>query len=250
MSEPEKSAKPLIIFFGVLGALAPLRLALGFAAVPLGLVLPVSILMTVIFIAAPVLALYRAASYAWTAKTAWLFLGGGVLVHIPLQLLAQNVLTGFPAALAAAVAQVGLVTWCVGLGALLTMLLKDKNLLIPVSVFLAAFDIFLVFTPVGFTQQIMRAAPQALPTVGYAVPQVTNTPTSGPVGAFAYIGPADFLFMGMFFVALFRFRMRTRETLIALIPALLVYLLLAAVLGPIPLLVPIGLTVLLVNIAE
>jgi hypothetical protein len=250
MREPSSGSKPLLTFFAVLGALALLRLLLGFISVPLSLIPVLTILTTIVFISAPVLALYWAASYEWKAKTAWLFLGGGVVVHIGLQLLSRFVLSDFPAALAAAIAQAGLVTWCVGLGALLATLLKDKNLLIPVSLFLVAFDIFLVLTPIGPTKRIMEAMPEALPTVGYAVPQVAQTPTSGPVGSFAFIGPADFLFMGMFFVALFRFRMRTRETLIALIPALLVYLVLAAVLGPIPLLVPIGLTVLLVNIAE
>ncbi|HMS53945.1 MAG TPA: hypothetical protein PKA27_00965, partial [Fimbriimonadaceae bacterium] len=78
----------------------------------------------------------------------------------------------------------------------------------------------------------------------------TAAPSTGTVGTMAYVGPADFLFMGMFFVALFRFGLRARETAIWLGVALALYIPLAFILGPVPLLVPIGLTVLMVNLRE
>jgi len=58
------------------------------------------------------------------------------------------------------------------------------------------------------------------------------------------------VFMAMFFVALYRFDMRPRQTLVALVPTLLLYLILSAFLGAIPLLPPIALVVLLVNLRE
>ena len=91
-------------------------------------------------------------------------------------------------------------------------MIKDKNLLLPVSAFLAGFDIFLVLTPIGVTQQIMKKAPEVLPAVGLNIPKPAATPTMGPVEPFAFVGPADFLFMGMFFVAIHRFDLKARDT--------------------------------------
>ena len=129
---------------------------------------------------------------------------------------------------------------------------EDRNLIIPVSIFLIAFDIFLVLTPLGPTRQLLQHMPQVLSNVGMSVPQVTATPTHGPLQVYGYIGPADFLFMGMFFVALFRFNLRAKATVLWLVPAVLVYMLLIFLpsLHAIPMLVPIGLTVLLVNLSE
>jgi hypothetical protein len=88
--------------------------------------------------------------------------------------------------------------------------------------------------------------------MAHKIPEVATEPTATgvPVGTFAHVGPADFLFMGMFFIALYRFQMRTRQTLIWLMVALAVYIPLAFILGPVPLMVPIGLTVILVNLPE
>jgi hypothetical protein len=244
----------LLIFFCVLVFLALVRVLLGYVAVPLQLVMPTTLAATVLFISAPIFALYFAAKYRWTAKSAMIFLLVGLVIHLGLGLLVGAKLLGgkgFAAAVCLALApQVGLVMWCVGLGALLAALLKDRNLLIPVSIFLAAFDIFLVLTPLGPTKQILQQMPNVLPAVAYSLPKASAAPTQGPVGQFAYIGPADFLFMGMFFVALYKFGMKARETAYWLIPTILVYLLLALLLGPVPLLVPIGLCVLAVNAKE
>jgi len=241
----------------VLVLLALFRVALGFVSVPLQYVQIGEVASTIIFVAAPVFALYFAAKYEWTTQRALVFLVTGLVIHFGIGTLLGHVILhdrGFAAAVCTALAtHVGLVMWCVGLGALLATFLKDKNLLIPVSIFLAAFDIFLVLTPSGVTKQIVTGMPQVLQTIGYSVPRVTTTataPTGAPVHVFAYIGPADFLFMGMFFVALFRFGLRARLTLLWLIPTVLVYLILIGWFPAIPLLVPIGLTVLLVNLPE
>jgi hypothetical protein len=242
----------LLVFFASLLGLAVVRLLLGFVAVPVGLVLPVSLLVTALYIAVPVFAVFAAASHPWTVKLAVGFVVGGLLVHFGLWglvhkgLLGQGVL----AAIAGAISQTGFFLWCIGLGALLAVKLKDRNLLLPVSVFLAGFDIFTILTPIGPTQAIMKKAPEILPAVGLNIPRPQATPTMGPVAPLAFVGPADFLFMGMFFVAIYRFEMRPRETVKWLIPAILVYLLLSMWLGAIPLLVPIGLTVLIVNWRE
>ena len=244
-------SKGLLAFFATLLCLALLRIGIAYCLVPESLKLPISLLITVAFVALPIIALFRAASAQWTVRLAVAFIVLGALLQFVLPLLSPGG-KGFLPILMDAISQQGLPMWTVGLGALLALMLKDKNLLLPVSIFLALFDIFLVFTPVGFVQQLMKKAPALLPAMAHRIPSVATTPqeTGVPVGTFAHIGPADFLFMGMFFVALFKFSMRTTETFRWLLVALAVYLPLVLVLGPIPLLVPIGLTVLVVNIRE
>lgn len=257
---PSRRFGPLSVFFLVLLAVGLLRVLLGFVGVPLVLVGPASVAVTVIFVAAPILALFFVASKDWSWKLALAFVLGGGLVHgasilflsPQTQMLLSQMTIGVPPlvlALVAALGQIGLVTWCTGLGALLVTLIKDKNLIIPIAIFLAAFDIFLVLTPAGPTQQILKSNPQIFESLAYQVPKVQAEAAMGPVAPFAFIGPADFLFCAMFFVALFRFKMRTRQTLVALVPTLLVYLALAYFM-PLPALVPIGLVVLAINLPE
>jgi hypothetical protein len=159
-----------------------------------------------------------------------------------------------------AVAQGALACWCVGLGALLATLVKEKNIILPIAIFLAAYDFFLVLTPWGFTQALLKVAQPVFRKVAAQIPAVTSAPTHGVAAPQAYVGMADLVFLAMFFIALFRFRMRTRETLFAVIPALVVYLLIVLFFGDVslfgfslsalPALVPIGLAVLLVNWRE
>jgi hypothetical protein len=147
-----------------------------------------------------------------------------------------------------------------GFGALIAGLIKDKNLILPITGCLALIDIFLVMTPVGLTQIVMNAAPKVLPTIALKVPDMTAMPTHGHIGSLAHIGPADLLFIAMFFVAIHRFGLKAKQTLIALIPTLVCYLLIVVFFGDItvgrlhlnmlPGLPVIGLVILLVNISE
>ena len=244
-------SKGLAAFFSTLALLAVLRVAMAYLLVPESLRIPVSFLITIIFVAVPILALFRAGSHPWSVKLGFGFVAAGLILQFLLPLAAPGD-KGFVPILIDAVSQQGLPIWTVGLGALLALLLKDKNLLLPVSIFLALFDVFLVFTPVGFVQVLMKKAPNLLPAMAHKIPQVATTPqeTGVPVGTFAHVGPADFLFLGMFFVALYRFDMRTSATFKWLLVALAIYLPLVLIVGPVPLLLPIGLTVILVNIRE
>lgn len=244
-------SKGLAAFFGTLGLLAILRVAMSYLLVPEALRVPVSFLITIAFVILPVLALFKAGSHPWTTKLVFAFIFIGLAIQFLVPMLSPGG-PGFLPILVSAIAQQGLPMWTVGLGAGLALLLKDKNMLLPVAIFLALFDIFLVFTPVGFVQQLMKSHPKLLPAMAHQIPQIATKPqeTGVPVGTFAYIGPADFLFMGMFFVAVFRFGLRSKETFRWLLVALGLYIPLALLLGPVPLLVPIGLAVLLVNLRE
>lgn len=252
MSSPESRRSGLPQFFAALGVLVLLNVGLGYLPLPGDAVVFVEVLVGIVFIALPILGLFRAADHPWTPRLAGTFIVLGLALHLGLGALARGgaLGVGLAPAIALALSQAGLVLWSAGLGALLATILKDKNLLLPVSLFLAAFDLFLVLTPMGFTQKLMQAQPELLPSIGFAIPKIQENPAYGPVAATAYVGPADLLFMGMFFVALFRFQMRAAETFRWLIPTLLVYMGIVLFAGPLPALVPIGLCILIVNWKE
>lgn len=254
--------KGVLLLLIVAGILALLRIGTAYASVTPSFAMVLSVVTTILFVAVPILAIFRAASDAWTARLGFGLLAVGVAAHIGGVVLARYLLhdQGFLAVLLIALAQSGLLLWCVALGALLALLIKDKNLLLPVAIFLAGLDVFLVVAPIGLTKQIVEKNPELFRSVAYAVPKVSTGPAPGVIVPMAFIGPADFFFLAMFFVALFRFHMRTGETFRWIVPVLLAYLMVvmgfgSVQLGPIslamlPALVPIGLTVMLVNRKE
>lgn len=241
----------LAAFAALIAGLAATTVLLAFVAVPRPALEVVAVVVGIVYVATPVLAIFRAADYPWTPALAVGFVLVGLAIHVGLALLSSALgSSGATSAILYALSQTGLLVWCVGLGAFLATMLKEKNLLIPVSLFLAAFDVFLVLTPVGPARVIMQAQPEVFEAISWSVPRVEEAPAFGPVSPMAHIGPADFLFMAMFFVALFRFEMRTRETIVWLVPTLAVYLGFVLLVGPLPALVPIGLCVLVVNWRE
>ncbi len=250
----------LIAFLIALGVLALLRLAVGLLALPEAMVPWASVFVSIIFVGLPILALFKAADYPWTSKSATLMVLFGVAVQVGGAMAATRVGVPLLGGALIALSQSGLICWCFGVGALLTSLLKDKNLLVPVSIFLAIFDIWLVFVPEGPVNQILRTNPQIPASVSLQVPNVASQSAGGFARAMAYVGPADLLFLAMFFVALFKFNMRTTQTLRAMIPVLVAYLLVVLLighveigpirLGALPALLPIGLVILLVNWRE
>ena len=240
-------------FFAILLGLAVIRLALGFLPLPVTVLPVVNLLLAALFLGGPVAAVYLASDRVWTPKGAALFLVAGLVVWAGLIALTQvaGMNRGFAPALALAGAQIGLATWCVGLGALLASMVREKNILIPIAIFLALYDAFLVLTPVGPTSQFLQNAPQVLSTVGMSIPAASASPTMGKAAVSGYVGPADLVFLGTFFVALFRFKLRTTETLRWMIPALVAYLVVVLIFGlPLPAMVPIGLVIMVVNARE
>jgi hypothetical protein len=170
----------------------------------------------------------------------------------------QAKLTGLTGVLVESLGQTGLLVWCLGLGVLVALLIKEKNLILPVALFLAGFDAFLVLTPYAPTAAIVEQNPAVFQSVASSVPKAREAkpaekPKEAKLEALAFIGPADFLFAAVFFALLYRFKMRVRETALWLAPVLVMYLFI--VLSPfglcmLPALVPIGGTVLLVNRKE
>jgi hypothetical protein len=150
--------------------------------------------------------------------------------------------------------QLGMLFWTLGLGILVSILIREKNMLLPIAIFLAGLDALLILTP--FTPQAKIAAenPEVVGNLGLRVPGVRSTAVENlPVAVtdIGFVGPADLFISAMLFACLFRYRMRPRETAIWLIPVLIAYLFLVLLIQlPLPALVPIGLTALIVNWRE
>lgn len=249
-----------IALFAVLAAgLGILRVIFGVATFPPSVTLALNVASAVLFVGLPTMAMFCGAAHRWKPSTAAIALVLGVATQVGFTLLGNPLKgVGNLAVVYQAIAQTGLLVWCLGLGALVSILIKEKNLILPVAIFLAGFDAFLVLTPFAPTAKIVEKNPEVFQAVASQVPSARKTeapgkPKQAKVEAIAYVGPADFLFMAVFFALLFRFEMRIRQTLRWLIPVMILYLIVVLtmpVLGMLPALVPIGLTVLMVNRGE
>ena len=256
--QPAPQTGGMKIFLLTLLGLVILRTALGFVLFPDSLLLIANLLIGAIFLGAPMVALFFAGREVWTPPKAAAFLVGGLVLQFGLAVLLRQVpslASGPFVNLIVAVSQAGLPIWTGGLGALIATLLKDKNMILPIAITLAILDLILVLTPIGTVNQVMQRAPQVFTSVALNVPKVQSTQTPVKAGhrleAMGYAGPADFVFLSMFFVALFRYNMRTKETLYSVVPTLLLYLVLVSLINvPLPALVPIGAVILIVNRKE
>lgn len=203
-----------------------------------------------------VYAIFRAMSQTPKPKPALAFLLYGILI----QVLAIFVLaplagkSGLGSIVTGVFNSTGLMVWCIGLGALIASMLREKNILIPVGMFLIGYDMFLVLAPKGFVQQSLKADPSTFQKMALTIPKASETSQSvanAVASTAAYVGPADLVFLGAFFLAMFRFDMKPKETLKWMIPALILYMILVIFTGwNLPALVPIGLVTLLVNYKE
>jgi len=263
LSSPVRKPRGFVTFALVLLGLVVVDVLLGVAQFPIEWDRFLSPIITAIYVTAPIWALFEASREKWNWKLAVRFIVFGVLIHLLVLVKLHPPTTQFQFICARALAgliQSGLLTWCLGLGALLATLLKDKNLLLPVAIFLAAFDIFVILTPGGPTQQIMAAHPEMFSKIAYTIPRAGFIGAEASSAIAARIGPADMFLLAMFFIALNRFEMRAAATFRAMAGALVVYLLVVIVfgkyrLGPIrldalPALVPIGAVILIVNRKE
>lgn len=248
----------------VLGVLILLRVAIAYVPIPLEMVGPVSLVVSALFILVPVYGLFRGGEIAWTPKLIAVTIATGLLLQFGLVFGFAWFAPRLEPTVAKAVfvpvgalSQSGLLIWCLGLGAALAQAIRDRNMIVPISIFLALFDIWLVFVPEGPVGQIARGNQAQLASIAFTVPQPATPQTVGKAAVLAYVGPADFLFIAMFFTCLFRFRLDARRTAMWLVPVLAAYLLVVLVardveIGPIslaalPALVPIASVVLVVN---
>ena len=255
-SQPSSAKTGYRDFAVIVFLLAVVRAALPFIPVPIVAAPYIDFLLLNLVFVSTIYAIYRAMSEKPDPKLAAVIL----LIGVFLQISAFNIIHlvfhghGLGAVLLSPVAQTGLMVWCVGLGALISSILRDKNILIPVAIFLVGFDIFLVLTPLGFTQRIIQQNPNLLSSVAMQIPKstsVTDEVSKATAATAGLVGPADLVFLGAFFLAMFKFNMRPKETLKVMIPVLIVYMIVVLLSGwALPALVPIGLVTLFVNRKE
>ncbi|MCE9559035.1 MAG: hypothetical protein K8R88_08800 [Armatimonadetes bacterium] len=252
--EAQNSNRGAKIFFMILAGLFVFRLIVDLVQIQNRALAGIGQIFTsAIFLLVPIIGLFEASKDEWSPKKALAFFGGGVALHVLCKVAASGLAPSFGKVALEALAMTGLALWCCGLGALVATLIKDKNLILPIAIFLPGFDAFVIFNPTSVTQQIMQKAPKVFNAVTYSVP----TFGMGPV---AQVGPADFFFLAMFFIVIHKYKMQSKRTLQWILPVLLVYLLIVLFLGgqklgpielgALPALVPIGITVILVNLKE
>ena len=177
------------LFLAAVGFLAVIRVALGYIAFPIEWLGALNPFVAVIFLSVPIVALFFAANAHWTWKPAALFVAFGMGAQAAIVL--ASYFLRFPGPVEGvliAIAQAALGCWCAGLGALLATLIREKNIILPIAIFLAAFDFFLVLTPWGYGERLMKAAQPIFTRVAAQIPAATSHPTNGLASPNAYVG--------------------------------------------------------------
>ena len=245
--------KWLVAALLILLGLAVVRVGLGFVSLSGPWLTVLNFLIGALFLGAPLLAIVVGSHFSWRPIHAGFATVGGFAVQFGCFAIDQRFVhfRGVSSALLIAVGQIGLPIWCAGLGALIATLIRERNLLVPISVFLILYDAFLVLTPIGVTGQVVRQDPGLLQRIAVQIPRIHAGPARGIVEPGALAGPADFVFLAMFMIAIFRFGMRGKETARLVIPVLIGYMIVVQWLSiPLPALVPIGACVIVANRGE
>ncbi len=141
----------------------------------------------------------------------------------------------------------------VGLGALLSKIVRERNLLVPVVPFAAMVDVLTVMAPGGFVKRMVEQAPEVVERASVAVTAVPSAlETVERVIPIVIIGVGDFVFLALYASCLWRFGLRARATAIGLFLVLWVYLMmvLVGVAPKLPALVPMAVAFLAINWRE
>ncbi|MCH8274389.1 MAG: hypothetical protein IH851_06340 [Armatimonadetes bacterium] len=260
--EVREERSPLSHFITFLALVLLAGFAVPLIAVPEQWVEAGKALSSALFISLPIFAIFFGSALPWRRSAVVAALVLGVAAAVLLAMTDRWVAPG-PAvgALVSALSQVAVLIWAGALGVLIATFIRDRNLLLPMAAVLATTDIIAVLTPVGPVKRALESdqGRAAFEMFAYTVPQFGQAKAVGILPV-AFVGPADFLFLAMFFAVIHRFGMRARETLVWVVPALAVYLgivlffgdaeVLGVPLRALPALVPIGLVVLAVNWRE
>lgn len=115
-------------------------------------------------------------------------------------------------------------------GYLLSFILRNPNIILPVAGFAVYMDIWTVMA--GPTGRALERAPHVVQAVSAALPDPGGA--SAGFAPIAYIGPADFIFVAMFLGALTRLKMEPNRTFWILFPALTIGMLAVLTGLPIP----------------
>lgn len=127
-------------------------------------------------------------------------------------------------------------------GVLLSRIVRERNVLLPVALVAMPIDYLGAMTPVGFTHNAVTNAPAVVHAVSVPVPVMHGLHIN------ALIGPGDVLFVAFFFAAILRLHMNGYGTFWLMYALLTVTLLLVLFFDyPIAALVPMGIAVVWAN---
>jgi hypothetical protein len=135
-------------------------------------------------------------------------------------------------------------------GSLLSLIIKEPNLLLPVALIAMPIDYVGAMTSIGFTHDMVKHMPNLVSNLSVAVPKITTISGHGvSLGPIAFIGPGDVLFMALFFTSVQRFKLAERATFWWMYGLLTLAMLLVIFLPnfPVGALVPMGLAVIIAN---
>ena len=139
---------------------------------------------------------------------------------------------------------------CTFLGILLSRIIREQNVLLPVAIVAMPIDFLGAMTPIGFTAHVVAQHPDFVKHVSVPVPGVGSATHYGGLAPIGFIGPGDVLFVAFFFAVVLRLHMNVRGTFWWIYGLLTVTMLF--VLSPygfnIAALVPMGLAVLIANL--
>ena len=188
---------------------------------------------------AGIAAIVRTRKPNWTAFLAL----SGLAVWLLLTLaVSRHWLTQLQYVLLSPVRDLGMIVTVAGFGILMASRLKELNILVPIGMFATFADFVVVHygtvhralsTTKG--QQMLQSVSAKVPSVHPGIPLLT-------------IGPADFLFLGVFLACADRFGLGVRRNALWFTVILTLSLLLVAITGwPVPALAPMSLTLLALN---
>ena len=143
-----------------------------------------------------------------------------------------------------------MIWFATALGVLISRVVKELKLLLPMGITLALMDLYVVFGGGLVTQATSGSNPGAAKLMNA---MTVNLPKVAPKGGAAplqlAIGFADFLFIALFFACFHRFKVPSTRTFLMLCGLLVVYMGVVAIFGtPLPALVPIAAVVIGMNL--
>lgn len=134
------------------------------------------------------------------------------------------------------------------LGILLSRIIREANVLLPVALVAMLVDLVGAMTSIGFTQNVVASNPALVRGVSVPVPTVGSAGPHGGLHILGFIGPGDALFMAFFFAVALRLGLNVRGTFWWMYGLLTVTMLAVLFTGiNIAALIPMGLAVLIAN---
>jgi len=139
---------------------------------------------------------------------------------------------------------------CAFLGILLSRIVREANVLLPVALVAMPIDYLGAMTSIGFTQNAVTQNPRLVRALSVTVPSIGSSgPHHGALHPIAFIGPGDALFMAFFFAVVLRLDLNVRGTFWWMYGLLtLTMLIVLSPFGPnIAALIPMGLAIIIAN---